>query len=77
MNRHSHWSDQLGQAQRSVFQAGGDMSLIRVTPSAALRAAVPAEAGVPSRGGVVRACSPACLRPACRLKPAFQAVVLL
>ncbi len=32
MNRHSHWSDQLGQAQRPAFQAGGAIRFTGVTP---------------------------------------------
>ena len=78
-----------GFSRRSPPQAGGGTDLMRRDgaaarpstrvsdePPAALRAAVPAEAGVPSRRAF-RLWSPtrsAGLRPACRLKPAFQAV---
>ena len=41
MNRHSHWSDQLGQAQRPAFQAGRAVRACGVATGAARSAAVP------------------------------------
>ncbi len=62
MNRHSHWSDQLGQAQRPAFQA------VHVTSALELHAA--AGTAFSGWGCDVRGAE----RRACRLKPAFQTV---
>ena len=51
MNRHSHWSDQLGQAQRPAFQAVSVVWLGGGGVAAALRAACrlkPAVQAVPA-----------------------------